>query len=321
MSHQENHTSAITDAPLTTIELSYPKLASGKVREIFDIGSEKLLFVATDRISAYDAILKNGIPSKGIILTQLSAHWFKLLTVKFPKIKHHMLTTELPSSISQEEKSCLTGRCMQVRRLPVVPIESIVRGYLTGSAWVEYQAKGTVHGIQMPAGLKESEKLESPIWTPSTKAEAGANDENISPDMARDLVGVELGRRIEEASLKVYEFARDYAEERGILLADTKFEFAHDPDTGDLVLVDEVLTPDSSRFWAKEKYCVGQGQESFDKQFLRDWLVSSGQKGMSGVEMPNEIVKKTLEKYFEAYRLLTGRQDLRVWFNGEPIRD
>lgn len=296
---------AITTIDLDSINLK--KIASGKVREIFELDTSTLLFVATDRISAYDVILANGIPGKGELLTRLSAHWFKLITSKFPELKNHLITTSVPAALEGTDVAkVLEGRSMQVRRHEIVPLESIVRGYITGSAWKEYQIHGTVHGIPMPKGLKESEKLKQPLWTPSTKAAAGEHDENISPARAAEIVGADVAKKIEEVSLRVYELARDHAAERGIIIADTKFEFGLEAGTGEVVLVDEVLTPDSSRFWPKEKYEVGKGQESFDKQFLRDWLVREGLKGKDGVEMPEDVVKETVKKYQEAFEKLTS---------------
>ncbi|KAF2160283.1 hypothetical protein M409DRAFT_37781 [Zasmidium cellare ATCC 36951] len=280
------------------------KTASGKVREIFEIDEKTLLFVATDRISAYDVVLENGIPSKGAILTQLSAFWFTLIATHLPNLKTHLLSTTLPASLPQT----LTPRSMLVRRIPVIPLESIVRGYITGSAWAECKKHGTVHGMRMPEGLRESERLEKPIWTPSTKAEQGEHDENISRARAVELVGEGVAGKVEEASLRIYEIARDYAEERGIIIADTKFEFGWDEAAQEVVLIDEVLTPDSSRFWPKEKYEVGKSQRSYDKQYLRDWLTSSGLKGKDGVKMPEEVVQETASKYREAYEMLTGKK-------------
>ena len=197
---------------------------------------------------------------------------------------------------------------MHVRRLKIFPLESIVRGYITGSGWAEYSRCGTVHGIPMPTGLQESQKLAQPLWTPSTKAEVGGKDENISPAQARELVGASYAQRIEELSLRIYAVARDYAAERGIIIADTKFEFGLDETNDEVVLVDEVLTPDSSRFWPADRYEVGRGQESFDKQYLRDWLTSEGLKGKEGVEMPEAVVMETARKYREAFEKLTGRR-------------
>ncbi|KAI7154906.1 putative phosphoribosylaminoimidazole-succinocarboxamide synthase [Hortaea werneckii] len=300
-----------SDQVVTKIDLEshgFKKVASGKVREIYELDNDTLLFVATDRISAYDVILDNGIPTKGALLTQLSTHWFSLIAHELPHLKTHLLSTSLPASIPSSLRPALENRTMQVRKHPILPLESIVRGYITGSAWAEYQRSGTVHGIPMPGGLKESQKLEQPIWTPSTKAEQGEHDENISPAKAREVVGEGVAGKVEEVSLKVYGMARDYAEARGILIADTKFEFGLDPTTNEIVLVDEVLTPDSSRFWPAEGYQVGNGQSSYDKQYLRDWLVSSGLKGKQGVSMPEEVAQETGRKYREAYAKITGKE-------------
>lgn len=301
-----------SNAAVTKVDLSQyniKKIASGKVREIFEIDDKTLLFVATDRISAYDVILNNGIPAKGALLTQLSAHWFNLIATWMPSLKTHFLSADLPSTIPSEARSGLEKRSMQVRRHTIVPLESIVRGYITGSAWSEYKKHGTVHGMPMPAGLQESQRLEKPIWTPSTKAEQGEHDENISRDKAVEIVGESVAKRVEEASLVIYEKARQYAEERGIIIADTKFEFGLD-EAGEIVLVDEVLTPDSSRFWPADKYEVGKGQSSYDKQYLRDWLTNSGLKGKDGVGMPEEVVAETASKYREAFTKITGQSGL-----------
>lgn len=297
-------TQAVTEINLEQYGLK--KIASGKVRELYELDAETLLFVATDRISAFDVVMQNGIPDKGALLTQMSAHWFALIKERLPSLRIHLISTSLPDAVSREKT--LAHRSMQVRRYPLVPLESIVRGYITGSAWKEYSTKGTVHGMEVPAGLKESQRLEKAIWTPSTKAEAGQHDENISKDQAIKLVGAEVARKVEEVSLKVYEIARSYAEERGIIIADTKFEFGVVPGTGELVLVDEVLTPDSSRFWPAASYQVGKGQDSYDKQYLRDWLTREGLKGKNGVRMSDEIAEETAKKYQEAFELLTGRK-------------
>ncbi|KAK4495315.1 hypothetical protein PRZ48_013646 [Zasmidium cellare] len=295
----------MADNVVTKIEIpGLKKVASGKVREIFEVDEKTLLFVATDRISAYDVVLENGIPSKGAILTQLSTFWFTLIARHLPTLQTHLLSTTLPSHLPQD----LTPRSMLVRRTSVIPLESIVRGYITGSAWAEYKKHGTVHGMPMPEGLKESERLEKPIWTPSTKAEQGEHDENISRARAVELVGEPVAAKVEEVSLKIYELARDYASAHGIIIADTKFEFGWDAAKEEVVLIDEVLTPDSSRFWPKDKYEVGKGQSSYDKQYLRDWLTSSGLKGKEGVKMPEEVVRETAGKYREAYEMLTGEK-------------
>ncbi|KAG9556819.1 putative phosphoribosylaminoimidazole-succinocarboxamide synthase, partial [Aureobasidium melanogenum] len=288
------------------------KIASGKVREIYEIDAQSLLFVATDRISAYDVIMKNGVPQKGALLTLMTAHWFNLFKEKIPDLKTHLLSASVPASIASslpaEVSNQLRLRTMHVRRLKVLPLESIVRGYITGSAWSEYKKTGTVHGIAMPKGLQESQKLERPLWTPSTKAEVGDKDENISPEEATKIVGEKYAKKIEELSLKVYQIARDYAAERGIIIADTKFEFGLDVDTDEVILVDEVLTPDSSRFWPADKYELGKSQDSFDKQYLRDWLTKEGLKGKDGVEMTDAVVKETAKKYREAFEMLTGQK-------------
>ena len=296
---------------VTTIDLkgSLHLIARGKVRDLYKIDEETLLFVASDRISAYDVIMKNGISGKGALLTLLSAHWFKILSTALPNLRTHFISLDLPSQIPQDLRSELNGRSMQVRKLEVFPIEAIVRGYITGSAWKEYQSKGTVHGLTVPAGLKESQAFpDGPIYTPSTKAEAGKNDENIHPDEAAKIVGQQYAKRIEELALSLYSTARQYALERGIIIADTKFEFALDTATKEVVLVDEVLTPDSSRFWPAASYKIGQAQESFDKQYLRDWLTSNGLKGKTEVEMPEDIVSKTAGKYQDAFEKLMDQK-------------
>ncbi|THX04643.1 phosphoribosylaminoimidazole-succinocarboxamidesynthase [Aureobasidium pullulans] len=273
---------------------------------------ETYLFVATDRISAYDVIMKNGVPQKGALLTLMTAHWFNLFKEKIPDLKTHLLSASVPDSVASslpaDVSAQLRLRTMHVRRLKVLPLESIVRGYITGSAWSEYKKTGTVHGIAMPKGLQESQKLEKPLWTPSTKAEVGDKDENISPEEATKIVGEKYAKKIEELSLKVYQIARDYAAERGIIIADTKFEFGLDVDTDEVILVDEVLTPDSSRFWPADKYELGKSQDSFDKQYLRDWLTKEGLKGKDGVEMTEAVVKETAKKYREAFEMLTGQK-------------
>nr|POE90023.1 phosphoribosylaminoimidazole-succinocarboxamide synthase [Quercus suber] len=298
---------------LTKLDLSQyglKKTSSGKVREIYEVDTESLLFIATDRISAYDVILENGVPEKGALLTQLSAHWFRLISTSMPNLRTHLISTSVPSRVTSslpvDLQKTLSHRSMHVRRYQLIPLESIVRGYITGSAWSEYKKSGTVHGMSMPAGLQESQKLDSPIWTPSTKAEQGAHDENISRDQAVALVGEDVAKKVEEASLSIYALARDYAATRGIIIADTKFEFGIDPTTQEIVLVDEVLTPDSSRFWPAQQYTVGAAQQSYDKQYLRDWLTTSGLKGKPGVSMSEEVVRETAAKYREAYEKITG---------------
>ncbi|KAG4435576.1 hypothetical protein IFR05_008956 [Cadophora sp. M221] len=295
----------LTSTALTAL----PKIAEGKVRDLFEVDSKTLLFVASDRISAYDVIMQNGIPSKGALLNLLSTHWFHVLSSEIPGLRTHFLTLDLPSSVPEADRALLKNRSMQVRRLKIFPIEAIVRGYITGSAWKEYQRTGTVHTIAMPAGLKNGEAFpQGAIYTPSTKAEAGQNDENISVAQAAEIVGEKYAKRIEDLALKLYTTARDYAISRGIIIADTKFEFGLDEETDEIVLVDEVLTPDSSRFWPVDKYEIGREQDSYDKQYLRDWLTSEGLKGKQGVVMLEEVVAKTAEKYREAFEKLTGKK-------------
>jgi phosphoribosylaminoimidazole-succinocarboxamide synthase len=294
-------------------QLSLPSLtrvASGKVRDLFTIDSQTLLFVATDRISAYDVVMANGIPGKGAILTLLTAHWFSVLTAAVPGLKTHFLSLSPPSEVklTAAEADVVRHRSMLVRRLRVFPIEAIVRGYVTGSAWAEYKSKGTVHGQVLPAGLEQCAAIPGgAIFTPSTKAEAGAHDENITREAAAAIVGEKYAARIEELALSLYAAAASYARQRGIIIADTKFEFGLDEATDEVVLVDEVLTPDSSRFWPADDYAVGRDQASFDKQFLRNWLTKEGLKAKEGVTMPEDIVTATSEKYREAFQRLTGK--------------
>ncbi|RKU43248.1 Bifunctional purine biosynthetic protein ade1 [Coniochaeta pulveracea] len=297
----------VTDITLTSL----PKLAHGKVRDLFTVDDKTLLFVCTDRISAYDVIMSNGVPGKGAILTLLTAHWFRVLTSQIPGLKTHFLGLHPPQSchLTSGEQALIKHRSMLVRKLKVFPVEAIVRGYLTGSGWKEYQSKGTVHGIEMPKGLQNCSAIPGgAIYTPSTKAELGEHDENITPAQAAKIVGEKYAKRIEELALTCYKTAAAYALERGIIIADTKFEFGLDEETDEVVLIDEVLTPDSSRFWPKDKYEVGREQESFDKQFLRDWLTKEGLKAKEGVAMPEEVVKATGKRYREAFELLTGKK-------------
>jgi len=304
--------SSSSQEAITTTDLSayYKPIARGKVRDLYELDSSSLLFVATDRISAYDIVLENGVKDKGALLTTLSAHWFSVLPSLIPSLKTHFITLDLPEKLAKsKDAEIFQGRSMQVRRLKVFPIESIVRGYITGSAWSEYKKSGTVHGLKMPEGMKESQKLE-PIWTPSTKAEQGEHDENISPEKAAEIIGQNYADQIEKLSVDIYTKARDYAAERGIIIADTKFEFGLDESTSppSIILIDEVLTPDSSRFWATSKYEVGRPQESLDKQYLRDWLTKGGYKGKEGVSMNEEVVEITRKGYIEAWERLTGKK-------------
>ncbi len=281
-----------------------PLLSRGKVRDIYDLGSQ-LLIVATDRISAFDVVMPNGIPDKGRVLTQMSLFWFDFTEDIVP---NHLATadpTEYPAVLGKHFET-LAGRSMLVRRAEVVPIECVVRGYLAGSGWKEYQEKGTVCGITLPKGLRESDKLPQPLFTPATKAASG-HDENISPDRSRQIIGAQAYGELECLSLSVYQKAADYARERGLIIADTKFEFGYAG--GKLILVDEVLTPDSSRFWPLDEYQPGRSQKSFDKQPVRDYLESIGwDKKPPAPPLPPEVVESTSTRYREALRLLTGRE-------------
>ena len=282
-----------------------PFLHRGKVRDIYDLGAY-LLIVATDRISAFDVVLPDGIPHKGRVLNQISAYWFKTLQ---PITAHHMVTTQLDGfpGLPREIAASLSGRAMIVKRAKPLPVECIVRGYLSGSGWNEYQEKGSISSIVLPVGLKESQKLEIPLFTPSTKAEMGVHDENIDfPAMVKKL-GKKVAEEVQSVSIRIYKQAAALAEERGIIIADTKFEFGLDKD-GRLLLIDEVLSPDSSRFWPRDGYCPGGPQKSFDKQFVRDYLLSiHWDKKPPAPTLPEEVIRKTSEKYIEAYERLTGK--------------
>lgn len=293
------------NAPLLASELpGVRRYSRGKVRDIYDLGEDRLLIVATDRISAFDVVLPNGIPHKGAVLTRLSAHWFERTAHLVP---NHMLSSSpraLPEPVRQYARQ-LAGRSMLVRRVERIDVECVVRGYLAGSAWAEYRRDGTVAGEKLPAGLVESERLGEPLFTPATKAGSG-HDENISFRTLADLVGMKLAQRLRQTSIALYLFAEGLARERGIIIADTKMEFGLRK--GELILIDELLTPDSSRFWPADQYVAGRGQPSFDKQFVRDWLEASGwNKEPPAPTLPQEIVARTAAKYVEACERLTGR--------------
>ena len=282
----------------TTIPGLTPR--QGKVRDIYDFG-DRLLFVASDRISAFDWVLTGGIPDKGRVLTQTSRFWFDRLDVTNHVLSHDPADLPLPDGTDID---ALAGRSMVVRKTEVVPVECVVRGYLAGSGWKEYLANQTVCGIPLPVGLQLAEQLPEPIFTPATKAESG-HDENISFDVAADTIGRDLAEKLRDLSLSIYSAGADYARERGIILADTKFEFGLLG--GEIILIDEVLTPDSSRYWPADTYEPGRSPVSFDKQFVRDWLESTTwDKNSPPPEMPAEIVTRTREKYIEAYERLTG---------------
>jgi phosphoribosylaminoimidazole-succinocarboxamide synthase len=283
-----------------------PKQPSrGKVRDIYEL-SDMLLIVATDRISAFDVVMSSGIPYKGIVLTRISRFWFDFLS---DSVEHHLISDEVadfPEPFCNHAEQ-LAGRSMLVKKVEVLPVECVVRGYLAGSGWKEYEQSGTVCGQKLPAGLKQCEKLPELIFTPATKAERGTHDENISFERCVDIIGEDAAGYVRDKSIEIFEKAGKYAESRGIILSDTKFEWGYLDDK--IILIDEVLTPDSSRFWPADKYQPGRDQESFDKQFVRNYLESINfDKSGPGVELPEDITVKTSEKYIEAYERLTGRK-------------
>ncbi|OGW26724.1 MAG: phosphoribosylaminoimidazolesuccinocarboxamide synthase [Nitrospirae bacterium GWC2_42_7] len=277
-------------------------LRKGKVRDLYELG-DSLLMVASDRISAFDVVLPNGIPGKGRLLTQISLYWFRQME---GIIKNHLIATEVNDypEPCRKYRDQLEGRSMLVRKAEQLPVECIVRGYLSGSGWKEYQRSGTVCGIKLPAGLKESSRLETPIFTPSTKAEEG-HDINITFEEMVKITGKEMAEKLRDASLNIYKKACDMAEKRGIIIADTKFEFGLY--NGELILIDEILTPDSSRFWSKKVYEPGRGQDSYDKQIVRDYLLTlDWDQTYPGPTLPDHIVDKALERYKEIYQIIVG---------------
>ena len=302
-------------AALLTTSLGLPNRRSGKVRDLYDVrlvdGSPGVLIVATDRISAFDVVMANGVPGKGIVLTQLAKFWFDRLGNSVP---HHLVSTEIDDvpGLTGDERRALAGRVMLCRRTQVIPLECVARGFLAGSGYKDYRATGEVCGQRLPPSLRNGDRLPSPIFTPAMKAEAG-HDQNISFDEGAAIVGVDLMSWLEETTLALYEDARAYAESRGIILADTKFEFGTSPTSSRPLLIDEIFTPDSSRFWPADAWRPGEEQASFDKQFVRDYLeerVSNGEwnKAAPGPTLPPRIVEKTIDRYLEAYRRLTGRE-------------
>lgn len=296
----------LLDSVLLRTELPDLKLkASGKVRDVYDIDESQLLFVASDRISAFDYVLATGIPQKGRILNQISLFWFDFLADVVP---NHLITADVekyPANIRKYADQ-LRGRSMLVRRAEIFPVECIVRGYLSGSGWKEYKASGKVCGISLPAGLKESEALPEPIFTPSTKATSG-HDENISFDKMCEIVGVETASHLRDLTLRIYKKAANYARQRGIIIADTKFEFGRTAQG--ITLADEVLTPDSSRFWPADKFEPGRAQDSYDKQYVRDYLEQiHWNKQPPAPALPADVALRTSEKYLDAYHQLTGRK-------------
>ena len=281
-------------------QLSGIPVKRGKVRDVYDLG-DKILFIATDRISAFDYVLPTGIPRKGEVLTRMSKFWFDQLDVN-----HHFLTNDLSGLDLPDDTDLksLAGRSMVVKKTEVVPIECVVRGYLAGSGWKEYDRSGAVCGLSLPEGLQESSQLPEPLFTPSTKAEEG-HDENISFQQMVDVIGLALSNKLRELSLSIYTQAANLARKRGVILADTKFEFGILD--GEVLLIDEVLTPDSSRFWPQDNYAAGRGQASFDKQYVRDWLTASGwDKNSEPPALPAEVVERTTARYIEAFETLTA---------------
>lgn len=282
---------------------SLPLLHKGKVRDIYAIDDRRMLIVTTDRLSAFDVVLPTPIPGKGQVLTAVADFWFARLAHIMP----NQLTGEAPESVvAPDERDQVSGRAVVVKRLKALPVEAIVRGYLVGSGWAEYKRNGMVCGIHLPDRMQLADRLPEPIFTPSTKAAVGEHDENIDFDRCQALLGKEVAARVRDASIALYRAAAEYALTRGIIIADTKFEFGLDAD-GTLTLIDEVLTPDSSRFWPLDQYRVGENPPSYDKQYVRDWLTASGwNKQAPGPELPAEVVARTAEKYREALRLLTA---------------
>ena len=270
---------------------------SGKVRDLYRDANGEILLVASDRISAYDWIMPTAIPDKGEILTKLSLFWFEKLSGITP---HHVISSEVPASVK--------GRAIICKPLKIFPVECVVRGHLAGSGWTEYRTNSQVCGVTLPGGLLDGSKLAEPIFTPATKAAMGDHDENISSDRAKEIVGNDIGEELAARSIKIYNFANEFARDRGIIIADTKFEFGRD-EKGVIYLADEVLTPDSSRFWPASDWKPGTTQLSYDKQFLRDWLTASGwDRSSPPPELPDEIVEKTRERYLEAYFTITGEK-------------
>ena len=305
-----------SEAGMMTSDLPLPILRRGKVRDVYTCrttaGQEAVLLVATDRLSAFDVVMPTPVPGKGVLLTQIAAFWLRMVRERFGEaLPHHLISTD-PAEVAgldERERGALRGRVMVGRPAEVVPIECVVRGYLAGSGWKEYRATGRVCGVELPAGLREGERLPEPIFTPASKAARG-HDENISYDQACQTVGEATMTRLRDWSLDLYDMGRDHAEACGLILADTKFEFGHALDDGGLMLVDEVLTPDSSRFWPAEDYRPGHEQPSFDKQYVRDYLqglVDAGQwdKTDPGPPLPEEVVRRTLERYQHAEQRLT----------------
>lgn len=290
------------DSSLTSLNL----INRGKVRDIYDIDEQHMLIVTTDRLSAFDVIMSTPIPDKGRVLTTVSNFWFDYLGDIVPNhLASRTLEDVLPDA---EERSSVEGQATVVRKLRPLPVEAIVRGYIIGSGWKDYQATGAICGIQLPEGLQLADKLEQAIYTPSTKADIGGHDENIDFDATVKLLGQDMAEQVRDVSLELYSKARDYAAKRGIIIADTKFEFGLD-ENDQLVLIDEALTPDSSRFWPAESYTPGTSPESYDKQYIRDWLETQDwDKNPPAPTIPDDVIARTTEKYREACKMLTGKE-------------
>ncbi len=278
------------------------KISSGKVREIYEVDSDKLMLVVSDRISAFDVILPNMVPNKGKVLNKISAFWFDYIKDIIP---NHVISTDLKDFPVEFQTPEFEGRSMLVKKLKMLPIECIVRGYITGSGWANYKSTGTVCGIKLPEGLQESQKLPEPIFTPTTKAQEG-HDENISFEEVCKLIGEDLANEVKNKTIEIYKKCAEYALSKGIIIADTKFEFGID-ENNNLVIGDEVLTPDSSRFWPADEYEVGKSQKSFDKQYLRDWLKQNNWSAENGTPIPEDVIATTTSKYIEAYERITGK--------------
>ena len=278
------------------------KISSGKVREIYEVDQDKLLLVVSDRISAFDYILPSLIPNKGKILNQISKFWFDFIKDIIP---NHVISTNIQDFPTEFQTEEFEGRSMLVKKLKMIPVECIVRGYITGSGWKSYQQDGTICGIKLPEGLQESQKLPEPIFTPTTKAAEG-HDENISFEAVCDLIGNDLAKELRAKTIEIYSKCAEFALTKGIIIADTKFEFGID-ENGKLVIGDEALTPDSSRFWPASDYQVGKTQKSFDKQYLRDWIKSTGYDPEAGIPIPNDVINTTVDKYQEAFKIITGK--------------
>ena len=297
---------------MLTSDLPLPRIGRGKVRDIYAVGDDRVLLLTTDRISAFDVVMAETIPMKGAVLTQISAWWFRQLEGTVP---HHMISADADEIIRavpelKNHRADILGRAMLCKRTTVFPIECVIRGYISGSAWKEYATAGTLAGEKLPAGLVESQKLEPAIFSPATKAEAG-HDENITVARVREIVGADVAATLEKMARDVYGYGEQTSRARGIIIADTKFEFGRDKD-GRIILIDEVMTPDSSRFWAVDAYKVGQPQPSFDKQYVRDWLTSPAggwdkTSGEAPPSLPEDVVAQTRAKYVEAYERLTGQ--------------